>query len=164
MSPIALTTAAGSPPVAAALSAAVGVAEPERAADDQAEREQPEEEPVGDAAGEDARRDAPVPLGGAEGDSDRDVVLALRAWPSLRRLRSARGRGRRCRPAFRRLGGSAEAGSGSTRDGPIVSSEGILRAYDALDGRLAGGLPFTRVITKDGGFGRACCKMWIHDA
>ena len=60
---------------------AVGVAEAERPADDQTEREQPEKESVGDAAGEDTRCDASIALDRTKGDGYRDVLLACTLGP-----------------------------------------------------------------------------------
>ena len=64
---------------------AVRIHEAERASDDQAERQQPQEEPIGDPAGENARRNPPVAFRARRGP---------RATRAVRR--ALRGRGR-CR-------------------------------------------------------------------
>ena len=74
-SPIAFTIAWGRPPRRDRVLEALRVSEAEGPADDQAERQQPQEEPVGDATGEDARRDTPVALDRTEGNRDRRVLL-----------------------------------------------------------------------------------------
>ena len=75
-SPIAFVIAPGRPPLRTASSVLSALLRAERASEDQAERQQPQEYPVGEAPGENARRDAAVPLHRADRDRERDVPFA----------------------------------------------------------------------------------------
>ena len=88
-SPIAFVTAPGNTAALDRFLGAVGIGETEPGAEDQAERQQPEEDPIGKAAGENGRRNPAVPFHGPQGDSDRHVAFA----------RSLRTRHRRTEPA-----------------------------------------------------------------
>ena len=68
------------------------VRKPERASDEEPERQQPQEQSIGEASRENARRNALVVLDGADGDSDGNVPIArarrARQWRAQARART----------------------------------------------------------------------------